>query len=185
MTWSASSSPNVSTYCTTGSGLTCTGNSGATWSNSSSYTYVDVTICGGGGQGGGGLCRCGRHRYERWRRWRRWRLRRRYFTRASDLTSTVTVTLGSGGHTSSGNANGQAGGNSTFGSYLTGYGGGGGGAGQSGTYSTGGTGGDLLKVGATASFSAVGFGGAPRCQLRRRFSTDCAGGRWWWRRRNS
>ena len=117
--------PNVSTYCTVASGLSCTGNSGASWSNSSAYTMVDVYICGGGGQGGGGgLCASGSNCsggggggggecVEQ-------------IFRASDLSSTVTVTLGSGGSGNTGDTNGANGGTSTFGSYLTGYGGGGG-----------------------------------------------------------
>jgi hypothetical protein len=153
--WGKIYSPSFSTYCTVASGLTCTGNSGAVWNNSASYSYVDVYICGGGGQGGGGLVGAssvaggpgggGGACVEQ-------------IFRASDLASTVTITLGSGGHTSTGSAAGQVGGNSTFGSYLTAYGGGGGDGAS--LNAAAGTGGDLFAVGLTGVQNTVnGFGG--------------------------
>ena len=162
-------SPVVSTYCTIASGLSCTGNSGATWSNSSAYTFVDVYICGGGGQGGGGgSCASGSGCsggggggggacVEQ-------------IFRASDLSSTVTVTLGSGGSSSSGDANGANGGTSTFGAYLTAYGGGGGSEGSGSGNATGGCGGDLIAAGPNGSsgkLSNVGFGGGGEEQSSR------------------
>ena len=153
-------SPTVETFCTTASGLTCDAASGATFTVPATATLVEVFLCGGGGQGGGGLAvasgtavsggagggggACLDVIY-----------------RASDLISgsPYTVTLGAGGTTGSGSANGQAGGSSTFGSILTAYGGGGGGVGVSGGASDGGGGGDVLAVGLTASVSVNGFAG--------------------------
>lgn len=72
----------------------------------------------------------------------------------SALTSTVTVTVGTGGNggasvTSTGAGHGGSnGGNSTFGSYLTAYGGGLGGAGSASTVSLGGSGAGLLSAAA-------------------------------------
>ena len=78
--------------------------------------------------------------------------------RASDLSSTVTVTLGSGGAGGVGLANGSAGGNSTFGSYLTAYGGGGGSL-ASGTNTAGGGGGGNSSAGVTANNTTTGGDG--------------------------
>lgn len=80
--------------------------------------------------------------------------------RAGDLGSTETVTIGSGGSGGTSSAAGSVGGNTTFGSHMTAYGGGGGaGAG----YPSGGGGGGAGGAGATgsnASDSAGGAGGA-------------------------
>ena len=158
MTWSAPSAPNVSTYCTTGIGTDLHRKQ-----RRDVEQFIILYLCrclymrrrgqggggkadtagnntsGGGGGGGGGCVE--------------------QIFRASDLTSTVTVTLGSGGSTSSGNATGQTGGNSTFGSYLTAYGGSGGQLGASGTGSNGGAGGDFFGVGGSASNKFGGIGG--------------------------
>lgn len=72
------------------------------------------------------------------------------FLRAGDLTSSVAVTIGAGGAVAS---IGVSGGNSSFGSYVTAYGGGGGFGGSS----TGGGGGG---GGATSAGSAGGNGNA-------------------------
>lgn len=92
---------------------------------------------GGGGGGGGGACIIG------------------YF-RTSDLTSTVTVTVGTGAASS-------VGGNTTFGTFLTAYGGG---AGQNesgaNNNSPGGGGGGELSVGAVGNSDTTGgTGGNP------------------------
>jgi hypothetical protein len=63
------------------------------------------------------------------------------------VTSSVSVTIGAGGTVTS--TNGNPGGNSTFGSYLTAYGGGGG-EGVSGTINTGGRGGQGDAKGSSA-----------------------------------
>jgi len=80
------------------------------------------------------------------------------FFRASDLTSTVTVTVGAA--VAGTTTNGTVGNNSTFGSYVTAYGGGGGanGGGQSGG---GGGGGGALGVGQSVTSTSAGNGGAP------------------------
>ena len=152
VTFNTTSAPTVSTYCTTASGLTCTGNSGATWSNSLAYTYVDVYICGGGGSGGGGLLvTAGSGNASGGGGGGGGACVEQIF-RASDLSNTVTITLGSGGSGNTGNTNGAVGGTSTFGSYITAYGAGGGAAGAlSASNNVGGSGGDLSGPGVTGS----------------------------------
>lgn len=74
------------------------------------------------------------------------------FIRAGDLSATVPVTIGAGG------APGSAGGNTSFGSHLTAYGGGSASASVTGG---GGGGGGQLAAGSTASGTAGGAGGGP------------------------
>lgn len=76
----------------------------------------------------------------------------------TDLTGTVTVTLGDGGVSQTTNdSDGFAGGNTTFGAYLTAYGGGGGGyAAPSGG---GGGGGGEISVGGNATGATAGSAG--------------------------
>lgn len=71
---------------------------------------------------------------------------------ANQISSTVTVTIGAGGAARSTNQAGANGGNTTFGTYLTAYGGGGGTA--SGTNSNGGGGGGWTGAGAAATAGA-------------------------------
>ncbi len=71
--------------------------------------------------------------------------------RASDLTSTVAVTIGQGGTAT------NVGGNTTFGAYLTAYGGGGGVSGNTGA----GGGGGILSAGSSGSGANGGAGGGP------------------------
>lgn len=72
---------------------------------------------------------------------------------ASNLTPTVTVSIGSGGASvSAAYTDGNAGGNSSFGSYLVAYGGGG------GSYSSGGGGGGQTSAGSTNN---IGLPGGP------------------------
>lgn len=77
-----------------------------------------------------------------------------YNFRASDLGSTVTVTIGGGGGAST------VGGNTTFGTLLTAYGGGGGQA-NSGSNAPGGGGGGTSSAGGTAAADTAGSGGGP------------------------
>ena len=91
--------------------------------------------------------------------------------KVSELGATETVTIGAGGVAQAADV-GTAGGNSTFGSWVTGYGGGGGygGTGNWGDNAWGGGGGGMFGAGATGSLTAalggspnaddVGFGGA-------------------------
>ncbi len=84
---------------------------------------------------------------------------------ATDLASTVSVTVGAGGNgggggTSGAGSAGSAGGNSTFGSYLTCFGGGAGKGAVAATASAGGGGGGSAGVGANGA-SATSLGGAP------------------------
>lgn len=79
---------------------------------------------------------------------------------ASQLTGTVSVTVGAGGPGGIGNAVGTAGDNTTFGTYLTAYGGGGGGRGNSsGNQGSGGGGGGALSAGAVGTTNSTGGGG--------------------------
>jgi len=75
------------------------------------------------------------------------------------LGATETVTIGVGGPAKTTNGTGTAGTNSTFGSWLTGYGGGAGdGTGGNGT---GGGGGGAMGAGANGAGSTTGNGGQP------------------------
>ena len=77
---------------------------------------------------------------------------------AGDITATVTTTVGAGGAGRTGSTgNGTAGGNSTFGSYVTAYGGGGGGQGGNGN---GGGGGGEILAGTTAGAGGLLGGGS-------------------------
>lgn len=76
---------------------------------------------------------------------------------ASELSSTVTVTIGSGGLGVL-DGSGNAGGNTTFGSYLTSYGGGGGGKGTAGG---GGGGAGVLGAGGNSTSNTGAAGGGP------------------------
>ena len=82
----------------------------------------------------------------------------RIFKPLSELSSSETVTVGAGGPAiTSGTANGAAGGNSSFGSHLTAYGGGGGGSGPASDDGAGGGGGGGVRgAGATGTSSATG-----------------------------
>lgn len=82
----------------------------------------------------------------------------------ASLPSTVSVTVGAGGAAQTVDGSpGQVGGNSSFGSILTAYGGGGGGSAISPATETGGGGGGggTLSAGSTATAGAVGVGGTP------------------------
>lgn len=90
--------------------------SSGTWTKPSGCTWLYIEAIGGGGSGVGGAGTSpggggGMFNY--------------VLILASTVTSTVTVTIGAGGASSS-TTPGNDGGNSTFGSYLTAYGGGGG-----------------------------------------------------------
>jgi len=124
-------------------------NSSGTWTKPTSGTFALIRCWGGGGSGaredssgggGGGGC------MER-------------LMLLSDLASTVTVTIGAGGTAISGSdANGNAGGNTTFGSHVTGTGGQGGTT--AGIGGTGGGGLGTLFAGATSSALSGSSSGA-------------------------
>lgn len=130
-----------------------------TYTSSSTFTKVDglqrvfVQAWGGGGggastnvnaneTGGGG----GGMYVEAW-------------FEASDLSTTTTITIGSGGLAVSGDNDGNVGGTTTFGSLLTAYGGGGGGSDVLG--GGGGGGGCYFSAGISASTSGSGPAGSP------------------------
>lgn len=109
------------------------------WGAGGSGGSTALAVNEAGGGGGGGYM-------ERW-------------FQASDISSPVTVTVGTGGVGVSGEAAGNVGENTTFGSYITAYGGGGGGT--SGTGGGGGGGAGLFGAGGTASGASAGAAGAP------------------------
>ncbi len=125
-----------------------------------------ATACKGGVGGGGGACAV------------------KYFL-ASELASTVVVTLGAGGSGGNGNlsAAGSAGGNgaiSTFGSYLSAYGGGGGSGGQISAINTnggggGGTGGGAVGTGAGLPAVIYDGGGSAGANLSAISTTEFGG----------
>lgn len=123
---------------------------GATWTKPARGTMAFVQCWGAGGSGGrsinsdGGGGGGGGAYAERW------------LTLAS-LGATEAVTVGAGGAARTSNLSGQAGGNSSFGSWLVGYGGGGG----SGSTSSGGGGGGggLGSAGTSVTGTAGGDGG--------------------------
>ena len=144
--WAAAPGANFQEFTTTG-----------TWTKPSGATFVMVEVWGagagggsgaryatstnsGGGTGGGG----GAYRYK--------------LFKASDLTSTVTATIGAGGTgglTAVGNDSdgrlGTAGGDSSFGAYLVSYGGQRGEVGNTSSANGGGGGGFLSASASTAT----------------------------------
>jgi hypothetical protein len=122
---SLNSTPNIQIFSTTGAN---------TWTKPAGASVVEVVIYGGGGQGGGGdgnaagTTRIGGSGGGGGAQ------NMRTFN-AADLGSSETVTIGAGGTTGgTGGTNGvgtagQGGGVTTFGSYISAYGGGGGGGG--------------------------------------------------------
>src|SRR3990167_4649394 len=123
-------------------------NASGTWTKPSSGTIAFIQVWGGGGSGGKGTGSQpgggggGGGYNEMW-------------ISLASLGSTETVTVGAGGAASLGNGN--AGGNSTFGTFLTGFGGGGG----SGTSANGGGGGGggSQAVGVSSTTDQGGAGG--------------------------
>jgi len=108
------------------------------WAGGASGGKGSVNRPGGGGGGGG--------YNERW-------------VNLSALGATETVTIGAGGPAQTvANTNGTAGGNTTFGTWLTAYGGGAGAAGA-GNPGGGGGGGGAIAQGAAGTVSAGGAGG--------------------------
>ncbi len=135
-----------------------------TWTKPTGARVVYVVCVGGGGGGGGGTGGAaatariggggggGGAKAEKW------------FV-ASDLGATETATVansgyGGNGGSSGAGSNGTAGGNSTFGSYLTCYGGGYGKGGIAATVSAGGGGGGTAGAG-TNGAAATNLGGLP------------------------
>lgn len=128
-----------------------------TWKKPNGVTFVLVETWGGGGGGGSGTNGT----------------TSQYITggagggggaynfgifKASDLSSTVSVTIGSGGNGNGSGLSGATGGTSSFGTLIKAYGGGGGSAGtltsSTYTYGLGGTGGGI--IGQTAPDASVG-----------------------------
>jgi len=115
--------------------------------SANALVIVEMWGAGGGGSRDSGSCGGGGGGYAT----------ETFLASALGATEAVGVGLGGAGATVSGN-DGVAGGNSTFGSYITAYGGGGGG--DSGNPKNGGFGGGHNKVGATdAPNDVTNFGG--------------------------
>ncbi len=123
----------------------------ATWSKPTGLQFVTVQLWAGGGSGGSGAANGGGGggggAYNT------------ITIPASSLGNTETVTIGAGG-TASTNADGKIGGNSSFGSHMTVYGGGGGGKG-SGSGGGGGGGGGIGSVGSNSTSATDAAGGSP------------------------
>ena len=138
--------------------------SSGTWTKPSGAQFVLVEVWGAGGGGGrpragtpsansaGGGGGGGAYNYSTFL--------------ASELPSSVTVTIGAGGTGATSNAsNGGIGGSTTFGTFVTSYGGGGGaGTVASNQFNNGGSGGGTLGAGTTATNGTTGafLGGEPR-----------------------
>lgn len=139
--WLGATGANLQVFSTAGA---------ATWTKPASGTMAIIEVWGAGGSGGrnsntdagsgggGGSCPPA--------------LR----IPLANLPSTVAVTVGGGGPSrTTDNTNGQAGGNSSFGSYLIGYGGGGG-LGNTGGGTSAAGGGGIGGAGASAASEGVG-----------------------------
>lgn len=126
--------------------------SSGTWTKPDGGIYAHIELWGAGGSGGSGVSSGGGGGggggayVERW-------------IPISSLGSTETVTLGNGGTAVTTGVNGNVGGNSTFGSWLTAYGGGGGG--QNSIGGGGGGGAGVLSVGVSTTSGTGGNGGSP------------------------
>jgi hypothetical protein len=133
------------------------------FASATSRIYVELIGGGGGGGGGARVAAAGTatggagggagNSQNRW-------------IRSTDLTSTVAITIGLGGAGGAGGAsepsagsNGVAGGNTSFGSYLTSYGGGYGSGGSLTQNSGGGGGGGWAGAGTNGAPNATGTGG--------------------------
>ena len=149
----------------TGSATQQTFPASGTWTKPGSGTVALIEVWGAGGSGGGGTTGGGGGGGSYNQR----------FILLSSLSATETVAIGAGGAAVTTAINGNDGGNTTFGAWLTGYGGakglsGGGGGGGAGINSIGGTGatgtggtggGPVGGVGVNtgAGNDAAGFGG--------------------------
>lgn len=125
----------------------------ATWTKPTGLYSIKVQVWGGGGSGGrlisgsGAVGGGGGGAYAE-----------RIFL-ASELGATETITIGAGGTAKTTDGDGNAGGNTTFGSLLTGYGGGGGASHSAGA--GGGGGGGLISAGGSATTNTAGSAGSP------------------------
>lgn len=143
-------SADIRTYTSVGSN---------TWTKPNGAKAIYVECVGGGGGGGGGTgaaagtARIGGGGGGGGARGQRWLL-------PVDVTATVTATVGAGGNGGTTGANGTAGGNSSFGTYLTCFAGGFGKGGIAATVSAGGGGGGTAGVGANGA-AATNLGGSP------------------------
>lgn len=144
-------SPYVAGYATTTDYQIFTASS--TWSKPLGAKWIKVMCWGGGGGGGsnnntyGGGGGGGGAFVEG-------------MFASTSLPSTVNITIGAGGIGGAQYNDGEAGGNTTFGSYLTAYGGGGGGGTGAAVKRGGGGGGGTFGAGTNASGAAVGLGGS-------------------------
>ena len=141
--WLGGAGSDLQTFSTAG---------GATWAKPARGTMALIQAWGAGGSGGragtgdGGAGGAGGAYCER-------------LVPLASLSATESVTVGAGGAARTvDNTDGQAGGNSSFGSWLTAYGGGGG-CGNTGTHGGGGGGGGQGGAGSTSTGTTGGNGG--------------------------
>ncbi len=130
--------------------------SSGTWTMPVGAKSLKIELIGGGGGGGGNVAGSssngsggGGGGYNL------------IFLSASQVTSPVTITIPAAAAGGIGSNDGATGGNVTFGSYATGYGGGGGSKGDD-TSTGGGGGGGMGSVGAVGTSAAGGAGGSPQ-----------------------
>lgn len=125
-----------------------------TWTKNTNSKFVEVVCISAGGAGGGGQTDAGGGRGAQGAGGGV--ITRKTF-RASDLASTVAVTVATAPTGGAAGAAGTSGGNSSFGSHLVAYGGGGG-----GTFAqVGGSGGGSGGAGVQGSTSSAILGGSP------------------------
>ena len=133
--------------------------SSGTWTKDSRTVMARVKVIGAGGGGGGGQVTASGTASSGGSGGGGGSFGERMFA-ASDLGATETVTVGAGGTGGGSAAAGSAGGNTSFGSWLTAYGGGGGFNGVSAANSGGGGGAGLLGAGGNGASATNGTAGA-------------------------
>ena len=167
-TWScvSASTANVQTFTTSG-----------TWTKPSGITFVQVCVFGAGGGGGSGARCGGSSNYIFGGSGGGGGAHTQYLFKATQLPSTVSVTVGSSGcggasRSTNGNGyNGSTGGYSSFGTYLYAYGGGGGAGGRACSCQcfvriAGASGGGSVSSGATPStYRSNVAGGKPSTNI--------------------
>lgn len=128
------------------------------WLRPSGITYAHVDVCGGGGSGGGGSSAASGIRAGGGGGGGARRVKRIFL--AADLSPAINVTIGSGATSTAAETDGTAGGSSSFGVFLTGYGGGGGSWNTDTVAGAGGGGGGGTTIGVTVTAGTGGQGGS-------------------------